>query len=288
MKLKTIILIILALIIIPILINYLVAYKAPSWINIAGGNQIESTWVGFWASFGGSVLGAIVTVIVLSKTLEQNDKNREEAHRDSVDNSKRQIRQMKYEVSRQNLSVIRNSLVDCYLASIQEKTSRLFLDMKLHDTPVDLEEHRQAMADVVDDLNRAYYRLKILFPDSYSDNETKVSLDNIKMYADESHAYLFDLVAFSWLLYEYDGDLSNLAKVEEEVLRQKKASKVELGVSVWDNIINNSWFDVLYYKTKILDSWNRGRDAVNTSLCNELINLNSRQTDLVERILSDL
>lgn len=182
----------LAIILVPFLINWLVASSAPKWLTpIAGSSETEVAWIGFWANYIGSIFATSVAFIVLYKTLKQNEleniRNRKDAHHENIVTSERQVKQLSYEVARQHLSDIRNTLVDCFMATGQEKSNDLFWALLITDDSFDLERQRDSIAKVVDDENRAFYKLELLYPKSGRNEEVDRILHDIHRYSVESH-----------------------------------------------------------------------------------------------------
>ena len=60
-----------AIISVPVGLNYLIPLKN-NYFTIFGSEQ---TWFSFWSSYSGAVISGLITLIVLYKTLKQNQKN---------------------------------------------------------------------------------------------------------------------------------------------------------------------------------------------------------------------
>ena len=288
---------VIATILIPFLINWLVASNAPTWLSpIAGSSDTEVAWIGFWANYIGSIIATCVAFIVLYKTLRQNELenqlNRKDAHSENMENSERQVKQLSYEVARQHLSEIRNTLVDCFMAMEQEKSNDLFWVLKKEDIfDLDLDEQRNSIAKVVDDENRAFYKLELLYPKSGRNEEVNRIMNDIRRYSVESHMCLSDLLWLAQFYTDSSIDLTNQAEIGDMV-QERKAKKPRSRLSkesyytVDEFIITNSLFDFSFNKDKILTAWQTGRDIVNTLLLDSLNELNEYQTKAVESILN--
>lgn len=282
------------IVIVPYLINWLVHLSSPKWLSISGTTETESVWIGFWASYIGSILAACVAFIVLYKTLKQNERenilNRNDAHSENLSNSQRQLELLSYEVSRQHLSDIRNTLVDCFMALEQEKTNDLLWHLKQENTyQIDLSTERDSISKVVDDENRAYYKLELLIPQSSRDDEVDRIMRDIRAYSIESHMCLSDLVWLAQLYSNPSLDLSNQAEISDSVSELYNRNRSRLnkeGYNTIDRIIvDNKWYDFQYNKDAILKEWQRGRSEVNRYLLNSLIEMNEHQTQKAESII---
>ena len=287
----------IVLLAIPLLINWLVSLHTPRWMApIAGSSNPEIAWIGFWSNYIGSIFAALVAFYVLYKTLKQNEKenitNRKEAHSENLANSQRQLMQLKYEVAKQNLSELRNTLVDCFLSMEQDRTNNLLWELQAEDsTGKDVIELRQDLSVVVDDENRAFYKLELLFPRFIRNAEIDGLLTDIRRYSVESHMCLFDL---GWLYQLYSDssiDLSNRVDVETLFYQRSKNHSQQNRLikdgyqTIVQIVINNKWFDLITYKTDILDAWRKGRDMVNSFMLSSLNALNENQTRYVESII---
>lgn len=289
---------IVAIVLIPFLINWLVASDSPKWLlPIAGSGTAEAAWMGFWANYIGSIFAACVAFVVLYKTLKQNEieniKNRNDAHAENVAIAKNQERQLRYEVARQHLFDVRNTLVDCYMALEQEKTNDLFWSLRQDEIEIDLLAQRNSIAEIVDDENRAYYKLELLFPKPERNDKVVRIMTDIRKYSVESHMCLSDLV---WLAQYYSDpelDLTNQAEIDDSVHKrgenQIKFNRLQKeGYKTIDKIIiENKWFDFEVEKDSILNAWQSARNKVNGYLLSSLNELNEYQTARVEGIIID-
>lgn len=60
--------IVITILLIPVVIAFCVSANWIRWPKIEGHND----WIGFWGSYTGAIIGGIITLIVLNKTLEEN------------------------------------------------------------------------------------------------------------------------------------------------------------------------------------------------------------------------
>lgn len=55
----------------PILLNYLLSFSITS---VIGGSNSEVVWLGFWANYGGAILGGLISLYILNATINHNKK----------------------------------------------------------------------------------------------------------------------------------------------------------------------------------------------------------------------
>ncbi len=67
----------ISIISVPIILNFVLQISFPN-IKIIGD---ADTWLGFWSAYSGSVIGSMITLFVLYKTLRQNQEN----HKKQID-----------------------------------------------------------------------------------------------------------------------------------------------------------------------------------------------------------
>lgn len=95
--------------IVPFFMNYLLQCPSP-FVNIIGEEQAPSKWLDFWASYGGASISALISLYILSKTLEQNHEENERNR--IVDRRRFSYEQRKMELN----TLIRNMIlfVECF------------------------------------------------------------------------------------------------------------------------------------------------------------------------------
>lgn len=288
---------VVTIIFIPFLINWLVPLCAPNWLSpIAGSSETEGAWMNFWSNYIGSIFATCVAFFVLYKTLKQNEKeniqNRNDTHAENVANSREQLRQLRYEVAKQHLSDTRDTLVDCFMALEQERTNDLLWELQQEEPfLINLLAQRESISKVVDDENRAFYKLELLFPKSTRSDGVDRIMTDIRRYSIESHLCLSDLVWLAQFYTSSDINLSDLSVVSDAVFAhsvkpQQHSRLTKEGYSTIDKIIlEKKWFDFQLYKEQILNAWQSERNKVNQLLLNSLNELNEFQTQIVESII---
>lgn len=68
-KIKKIVLLIVGILTFPILLNWLLGV---STIPVIGGKESETVWLSFWANYGGTILGGLISLYILKNTIEHN------------------------------------------------------------------------------------------------------------------------------------------------------------------------------------------------------------------------
>lgn len=59
------------ILLIPVVLNYLLQCPSP-FANILGGKNASIIWLNFWATYGGSIISVLISLYILSKTMEFN------------------------------------------------------------------------------------------------------------------------------------------------------------------------------------------------------------------------
>ena len=106
---KQIIIIGIIFLIFPLFLNYFLQCPSP-FVNIIGEEQAPSKWLDFWASYGGASISALISLYILSKTLDQN-------HEENERNRIVEERRFSYEQKKLELNnLIQNIIlyVDCF------------------------------------------------------------------------------------------------------------------------------------------------------------------------------
>ena len=63
------IIIFLGIICFPILLNFILRIPV---VSVIGGTESETVWLGFWASYGGAILGGLISLYILKATINFN------------------------------------------------------------------------------------------------------------------------------------------------------------------------------------------------------------------------
>ncbi|MBD5584940.1 MAG: hypothetical protein HDQ88_07655 [Clostridia bacterium] len=102
MKIKHYILILLAIVATPIIVNFILYSNNPisNWLPTVG---LPSEWIGFWGNVAGNILGGLIVLIVLHYTLKENVVLRET-----------QIKTIKYTQQQTWLDNLRQQLIGNY------------------------------------------------------------------------------------------------------------------------------------------------------------------------------
>ena len=102
MKIKHYILILLAIVATPIIVNFILYSNNPisNWLPTVG---LPSEWIGFWGNVAGNILGGLIVLIVLHYTLKENTVLRET-----------QIKTIKYTQQQTWLDNLRQQLIGNY------------------------------------------------------------------------------------------------------------------------------------------------------------------------------
>ena len=102
MKIKHYILILFAIVITPIIVNFILYSNNPisNWLPTVG---LPSEWIGFWGNVAGNILGGLIVLIVLHYTLKENTVLRET-----------QIKTIKYTQQRTWLDNLRQQVIGNY------------------------------------------------------------------------------------------------------------------------------------------------------------------------------
>lgn len=102
MKIKHYILILLAIVATPIIVNFILYSNNPisNWLPTVG---LPSEWIGFWGNVAGNILGGLIVLIVLHYTLKENAVLRET-----------QIKTIKYTQQRTWLDNLRQQVIGNY------------------------------------------------------------------------------------------------------------------------------------------------------------------------------
>lgn len=68
---RTYIIAAIAIIAIPITLNFLLQCPSP-FVNIIGGQEASTIWLNFWATYGGSIISVLISLYILNKTIKFN------------------------------------------------------------------------------------------------------------------------------------------------------------------------------------------------------------------------
>lgn len=268
-------LLILLFISVPYLINYLVLHNSiPFSSSISGNNDLERTWLVFWASYVGCVLSSVVTFIVLYLTLRQNDKenkkNRIDAHYENSLIRESQERALSYQRASHHVTEIRNSSVAMYHSVNNSKAEDIYSCISLEDLDaIDFKMIRTKLLEIQDDSNRAYVEMEMLL--SYGagrDEETEKCMTVIKKLSDESYDCIRDLI---WFFIECKHSLSvNQDIIRSEVYKyaSEHSDRIEIPdyKFIWSIIIENDLMDLKKNRFEIVSKWHDEWHKINQLL----------------------
>lgn len=268
-------LLILLFISVPYLINYLVLHNSiPFSSSISGNNDLERTWLVFWASYVGCVLSSVVTFIVLYLTLRQNDKenkkNRIDAHHENSLIRESQERALSYQRASHYVTEIRNSSVAMYHSVNNSKAEDIYSCISLEDLDaIDFKMIRTRLLEIQDDSNRAYVEMEMLL--SYGagrDEETEKCMKMIKKLSNESYDCIRDLI---WFFIECKHSLSvNQDIIRSEVYKyaSEHSDRIEIPdyQFIWSIIIENDLMDLKKNRFEIVSKWHDEWHKINQLL----------------------
>lgn len=111
---------VLAIILVPVVLNYVLS--VPSFTRIVGA---DTDWLSFWGSYLGAIFSTIVAFVVLYKQLSQNEEqnklNREANEAANRFNRELQLKIMKYQVGLTNLNQLKWACIKCQEAYAYNK-----------------------------------------------------------------------------------------------------------------------------------------------------------------------
>ncbi len=270
-----IVLLICIFICVPYFINYLVVQNSlPFTSSLSGKNELERTWLVFWASYVGCVLSSVVTFIVLYLTLRQNDeenkKNREEAHYENSLVRNSQERALKFERAMHYVTEIRAKAVAIYHSVNNSKAEDIYSSISLEKiNEVDFKMIRALLLEVQDDSNRAYVEMEMLL--SYGvgrDEETEKYMNMIKKFTDESYDCIRDLI---WFFIECKHSQSvNQDIIRSEVYKYASEHTDRVAIPdykyIWNIIIENNLMEVEKNRFEIVSKWHDEWHKINQLL----------------------
>ena len=162
---KQIIIIGIIVLIFPLFLNYFLQCPSP-FVNIIGEEQAPSKWLDFWASYWGASITALISLYILSKTLDQNHEENERNR--IVDGRRFSYEQKKIELN----TLIQNIIlyVDCFDQNKFKRIYNIWIMSKK-----DIESCRDTIGRMYSDFFIALERVTLLF----DANEMK-SNENIK------------------------------------------------------------------------------------------------------------
>ena len=271
-------------ILVPYVINYLVIHNSlPFTSSLSGKNDIERTWLVFWASYVGCVLSSIVTFIVLYLTLRQNDtenqKNRDEAHYENTLIQKSQDKTLKYERAMHYVTEIRSSAVTLYHSVNNSRAEDIYSCISLEQLSlIDFKIIRTKFLEIEDGLNRAYVEMEMLL--SYGagrDEEAEQCMNMIKKLSDESYDCIRDLI---WFFIECKHSLSvNQEVIRSEVYKYASEHSDRIAIPgykyIWTIIIESNLMDIEKNRFEIVSKWHDEWHKINQLLLislRELVN----------------
>ena len=288
-----IVLLICIYIFVPYLINYLVTKSClPFSISLSGKNELERTWLVFWASYIGCVLSSIVTFTVLFLTLRQNDKenkkNRDEAHCENLLIRESQERSNKYERAMHYVSEIRASAVSVYHAVNNSKAEDIYTRISLEGLNViDFKAIRSLLLEIEDDSTRACVEMEMIFSyGALKDEEAEKYMKMIKRLSDESYDCIRDLI---WFYIECKHSLSvNQDVIRSEVYKYASEHTNRMVIPdykyIWNIIIEKELMDIEKNRFEIVLKWHDEWHKINQLLLFSLRDLVKHYYDKAQEI----
>ena len=67
-----------AILVIPVIIGIIVSVPGVSWL------ETSNDWIGFWGGYVGAIIGGLITLLVLSATIKDNQETQEKARRQEL------------------------------------------------------------------------------------------------------------------------------------------------------------------------------------------------------------
>ena len=249
---------------VPYLINYLVIHNSlPFSSSLSGANEIERTWLVFWASYVGCVFSSIVTFIVLFLTLRQNDKqnrkNREDAHYENQLVRDSHERMLKYEQALLYVREMSSYAANMYHSVVNRKAEEVYSIIALDNIrDIDMSVIRTRLLEIQDDMNRSFIAMQLLLSyGSKPDDEADKLMNVIKMMSDASYDSIRDLI---WFLIECKHTLStNGETITAEVYKyaSEHSDRIKLPDHkyIWEIIIENNLMDITANRFEIVSKW---------------------------------
>ena len=158
----------ISIISVPIILNSVLQISFPN-IKIIGNTD---TWLGFWSAYSGSVIGSMITLFVLYKTLRQNQEN----HKKQIDF---QIEVIKHRGNQDWLSSLKIEILDNLAILNFEKIESLVSLIKIQSSNIDLIEKISAHEEKI---KRAKTTFDILYYNRFRHKEQiryKENLENL-------------------------------------------------------------------------------------------------------------
>ena len=268
---------------VPFLINKLVALSTPKWLMpVAGTDELQGVWIGFWASYLGSVLSALAAFVILYLTIkhnsEENEANRNNSEKQNADNLAFQQALSRYELGKQSLNDLRKICTNCYISISGPKVGMVYRVLSFDEIALN---ELTPQIDIEEDLNRAFFMLSAFFPDKREqDKQERESLEAINNLSREIFACSTDMYYLLNLLTQSPFSLADLDKVIDAINNYEEKQKTKRLFSpyegykyLWDIIHENSWNDVNLYRKQIVAACNQYKKKLDGLLSHEFLKL---------------
>lgn len=272
---------VIVIIAIPFVINWLVPLNTPKWLlPVAGGVDEQNAWMGFWASYLGSIISACVAFFVLYITIrsnkEENKANRlvsQQQHKSLLDS---QQVQLSYQLGKQDINTLRGICTDCYIAVSGPKTEQIYKYLLLGAEYLTGLENQ---IEVEERINTAYYKLTSFFPDKKDQDKYELeSLENIDKLAREVFACTSDMYFLCNLYQQSEFPLTELNRVFDSIISysDRRPSKFKPNADykfLWEIVKENNWEDVHHFREQLIKKCLEYKKTVDSMLSHELLKL---------------
>lgn len=187
---------------IPIALNYLLQCPSP-FTNIIGGKEASTVWLNFWATYGGSIISVLISLYILSKTMDFNkDQN--------IINQRIELKKFLYQNQINRLDKIIEDgieLIACYNSNSFKEINNIWIQTNNH------EECRLRLKYLMDKSFIAYEKFTIHF--------SRQELSNVFFRQQhENYTQLVSLMQDIQLLVMCDNHInSNIKAIKEQTLK---------------------------------------------------------------------
>ena len=271
------------ILLVPFLINKLVASSTPKWLMpVAGKDELQGVWISFWASYLGSVLSALAAFVILYLTIkhnsEENEANRNNSEKQNADNLAFQQGLSRFGLGKQSINDLRDICANCYMSISGPKAGRVYRVLAMDEITSD---ELIPQKDIEENLNRSFFMLKAFFPDPREqDEQERESIKAIDSFTRELFACSVDMYFFLSLFLQSPFFLSDLDKVDDAInkyaekqLKKRVFSPYDGYKYMWEIIRDNSWNDVVLYRKQIVAACCQNKEELDGLLSHEFLKL---------------
>ncbi|WP_192348838.1 hypothetical protein [Algoriphagus sp. Y33] len=199
----------ISIISVPIILNFILQLSFPN-IRIIG--NID-TWLGFWSAYSGSVIGSMITLFVLYKTLRQNQEN----HKTQIDF---QIEAIKHQGNKEWLNNLKIETLKNLSILNFEKIESLVSLIKIQSSNIDLIEKISAHEEKIKSSKMTF---KILYNNQFSHKEQVEYKKNLENLVSQNLEILFTFKNYIVVLERNIDNFSRFNEVKDIVKEEDRA-----------------------------------------------------------------